>query len=360
MKTNNWLLRHGIFWLIYFSVNLFNELYLSVSFSAHPSSDLFFDSVLSQLLVLLIKVPAVYYILYSLIPRWFKAPSKQWLLTECIVVLVLFLLAYRFMIQYVVWPFIFYEKQTLTGLQLTARYFYSFMDLLQVTGIAATLKLFRMRIAAMKKENTLVREKHQSEMRHLKSQINPHFLFNTLNSIYALSRAQADDTPDSIMRLSKILRYILYETRKDTIALEEELKIINDYINLQQLRFGTNVRIQMETDIAPGSGQVAPLLILPLVENAFKHGTAAPDALITIRVGLKSNQLEVYIANPVAEIPVKQPDDEGIGLSNISRQLELLYRDYHFTFGQEDSRFVVRLHINLDSYAGFELFDSRR
>lgn len=362
MKKKRWLLRHGLFWFIYFSVNLFNELYLSASFTAHPSSELFFDSVKSQLLVLLIKIPAVYYILYAFIPRWLKTTSKPRLLLECAIVLFGFLLAYRAMIQWIVWPYIFHEQQTLAWLQLIARFFYSFLDLLQVIGIAATIKLFRLRMSAMKNENALVQEKFQSEILHLKSQINPHFLFNTLNSIYSLTRVQSPDAPDAVMRLSKILRYMLYETKKKTIAIEDELKMIRDYISLQQLRFGKKAAVTITTDIDDYTGQITPLLMLPLVENAFKHGMGSTSAIspVDISIHLKNKQLQAIIRNQSISSSIKQEQDEGIGLSNIQRQLQLLYHEYNFTFGEEEQDFVVKLEINLTSYAGFELFDSRR
>lgn len=362
MKANKWILRHGLFWFIYFAVNLFNELYLSVSFTAHPSTELFLDSLQSQLLVLLVKVPAVYYVLYSFIDRWLQSASKPRLLAECALVLLLFLLGYRAIIQYVVWPYIYHEQQTLTVLQFIARCCYSFLDLLQVVGIAAAIKLFRMRIKAMQREKDLVQEKLSSEILHLRSQINPHFLFNTLNSIYTLTRLQAPEAPEAVMQLSKILRYMLYETRKKTIALEEELKIIDDYIRLQQMRFGKKAETRLETGIDDPSAQITPLLILPLVENAFKHGVGntADQTQILIRIGLQAQMLTVAIRNPLIKASVQSNQDEGIGLTNISRQLELLYRDYHFTFEEEGNNFVVHLEINLKSYAGTELFDRGR
>jgi sensor histidine kinase YesM len=362
MKNSKWFLRHGLFWFIYFSVNLFNELYLSASFTAHPSSELFFDSVKSQLLVLLIKIPAVYYVLYPFINRWLKTSSKARLLLECAMVLLGFLIAYRLMIQWIVWPYIYKEHHSPTGLQLIARFFYSFLDLLQVIGIAATIKLFRLRMSAIKKENALVQEKLQSEILHLRSQINPHFLFNTLNSIYSLARIQSPDTSDAVMRLSKMLRFMLYEANKKTIAIEDEIRMIQDYISLQQLRFGKKTEVNLLTDIDDYTGQITPLLMLPLIENAFKHGMGSTGkaSVILIHISLKEKKLSLTVENPCTPPSVKQEQDQGIGLSNIQRQLELLYRKYDFTFGAEGKNFVVKLDINLTSYAGFELFDSRR
>jgi LytS/YehU family sensor histidine kinase len=195
-------------------------------------------------------------------------------------------------------------------------------------------------------------------MMHLKSQVNPHFLFNTLNSIYSLSRAQSVLAPDAIMRLSKILRYMLYETSQKTISLQEELKIMDDYIELQQLRFGQRLKIEIEKKLdAPETG-IAPLLLLPLVENAFKHGSNE-GGLIAISIALANNQLSFGITNPVAQTTFKPTEEEGIGLANIRRQLELLYSNFSLDTVAGETIFSVTLKIDLSRYAGFELFDSR-
>ena len=155
---------------------------------------------------------------------------------------------------------------------------------------------------------------------------------------------------------------MLYETKKKTIAIEDELKMIRDYIALQQLRFGKKAEVNITTDIDDQSGQITPLLMLPLVENAFKHGmgNSAETSPIYINIRLKNNQLQITIRNQSISPSIKLEQDEGIGLANIQSQLQLLYREYNFNFGKEEKDFVVKLEINLTSYAGFELFDSGR
>lgn len=351
---------HILFWTVYFSVNLFTELYLSSSFNQHPSFELISEVAIGQLLLLLVKVPAVYYVLYSLIPRWLKSPGKLVLFFEVFAAMCFFVLCYRAMMHLVIWPYVTHSgPQSLSTMQYAARLFYSIFDLLQVVGIAAAIKLFRLRIAAIKNEKALIQEKLQSEMLHLKSQINPHFLFNMLNSIYSLSRSQSSQAPDTVMKLSKILRYMLYETGKKTVSIEEELKIIDDYIELQQLRFGKRMQVKSEREIDNYAVQVTPLLLFPLIENAFKHGNGEGDSLILFNIILAENKLDVKIMNPLVASSVKSNGEEGIGLPNIRRQLELLYRDYSFTHEEKDNSFFVDLHINLSSYAGFELFNSR-
>ena len=363
MKNTRGIGLHLLFWTVYFGVNLFNELYLSSSFTAHPSSELLFDSIKAQLLVLAIKVPAVYYVLYLLVPRWANSPSRLRLAAEFILVFFFLLLCYRGLVQFVIWPFIVKETPPpLSALQYTARFFYSLLDILQVTGIAAAIKLFRLRISAMTNEKVLMKEKLQSEMQHLRAQINPHFLFNTLNSIYALSRSQSAAAPDAIMRLSKILRYMLYAAEKKTVTIEEELKITLDYIELQQIRFGDKVRIHINKNIDNAAACITPQVLLPLVENAFKHGTSGVTGPVEIvlHIELVRDQLNISLLNSLGAMPVDPTEGAGIGLINMQRRLQLLYHDYGFLYEQRDDKFVVELNINLKSYADFELPDSGR
>ena len=364
MKKVSGIWIHVLFWTAYSAVNLFNELYLSSSFTTHPSTELLIDSIKAQILVLTIKIPAVYYVLYSLIPRWSRSPARVKLAIEVVLVFVVMVFCYRAVVQLIIWPLIFGETPApLTGLQFTARYFYSLMDILQVTGIAAAIKLFRLRLANVANEKLLMQEKLESEMRHLRSQINPHFLFNTLNSIYALARAQSTATPDAVMRLSKILRYMLYEIEKKSITIEEEMKITLDYIELQQIRFGSKVAVVIKKNIDNPAASITPLILLPLLENAFKHGTSERTGQIEIllEINLTHDQLYIKVQNPVGTgMSVKPSSTEGIGLSNIKRRLEMLYSDYNLGYGENGDNFTVEIKINLKSYEGFELLDSRR
>jgi two-component system, LytTR family, sensor kinase len=349
---------HIAFWSVYFLINLFNELYLSVSFTSHPDMSLFRQAFMVQFLVLLIKIPAVYYVLYSLIPRWLNAKSKGKLFFEGFVSILFFAFAYRLIMQLIIWPYItFNNPGHLTLFQLTARYFYSVLDLLQIIGIAAAIKLFRLKLEALKKEKSLIREKLQSEMLHLKAQMNPHFLFNTLNSIYALARIQSAQTPEIVMKLSNILRYMLYETSRKTTPIESEITIIEDYIDLQRLRFGNKLKVEYNKSIEDVSAHVVPLLVLPLVENAFKHGNNGNGSHVKLDMTIRKNHLEVSVVNPVASgVHINHAD--GIGLSNLKRQLELTYKTHLLEYGKEENNFKVNLHIDLNTYSGNELSDS--
>jgi two-component system, LytTR family, sensor kinase len=195
-------------------------------------------------------------------------------------------------------------------------------------------------------------EKQAAELNYLKSQTNPHFLFNTLNNIYALAADKSDLTPESILRLSAILRFMLYETNVPTIRLEQEVQIISDYMALEQLRYDERLRVVFEVDMADPKQPIPPLLLIPLVENAFKHGAAetrnAP--FVEIRLRVQAQTLYFQVVNSVESVTSEAPVRERIGLSNLRRQLELLYKKYQLSLQPAAAQFTATLQIDLSSH----------
>ena len=212
-------------------------------------------------------------------------------------------------------------------------------------------------------------EKQAAELNYLKSQTNPHFLFNTLNNIYSLARDKSDLAPESILRLSKILRFMLYETSGQYIAIEQELKIMGDYIALEKLRYDDSLRVNFNYDIEDMKQALPPLLLIPLVENAFKHGISETRSqpFVDIHVSVNKRQLTFAVKNsseasaadgslPAGQAGVK----ENIGLSNLRRQLELLYTDYNLSVQQGEFVFIASLKINLNSHVQNKVHNNRR
>ncbi len=195
-------------------------------------------------------------------------------------------------------------------------------------------------------------EKQSAELNYLKSQTNPHFLFNTLNNIYSLARDKSDQAPESILRLSKILRYMLYEAGGPFIAVEQELKIISDYISLETLRYDDTLRINFNYDVEDMRQALPPLLLIPLVENAFKHGASETRSqpFVDIHLSINNRRLAFLVRNSTEEHSGNGQVKENIGLSNLRRQLELLYTDYEVSVEQLRSEFSARLTINLASH----------
>jgi LytS/YehU family sensor histidine kinase len=256
----------------------------------------------------------------------------------------------RLIVQCIIWTYIHNEPPRLLTLSNTlARYFYSLFDLIPVAVTAVAIKLVQLQVRALKQEGVLVQEKLKSELLYLKSQTNPHFLFNTLNSIYVLSRKQDTNAPEAILNLSRILRYMLYEPVQRTNPIQKEINLIRDYIALQKLRFQQHIQVEFLVDLDDDQQAVSPLLLLPLVENAFKHSNDT-EIQIQITLRLKAGILDFMVSNTLSDHETFEADQkEGIGLSNIKRQLAILYKLHTFSTHQGGGRFWVDLHIDLTS-----------
>ena len=197
------------------------------------------------------------------------------------------------------------------------------------TSIRGTSEWFKNEKQLKEIEN----EKLSAELSYLKAQINPHFFFNTLNGIYALARQKSDKTPDLIMKLSIIMRYIIYEANAPQVPLIKELKHIANYIELQRIRLTEMVKVDYEVHGSPKDIMIEPLLFSVFVENAFKHGIDYSKRN-TIRVSLDIYEHELYlmVSNPVVKKKGTTNEDQrnsGVGLNNIRQRLQLLYPNRH-------------------------------
>jgi len=191
-------------------------------------------------------------------------------------------------------------------------------------------------------------EKLQAEVNFLRSQVNPHFLFNALNNLYALTIKKSDEAPDVVLKLSELMEYMLYESDEAYVPLEKEINYLKNYLELERIRHGNNADIQLTVTGNMDSCMIPPFLILPLVENAFKHGISKSvhNAFLHIRIDARK-ELEVRITNN--KLNFQQPDHSGgIGLFNLRRRLELLYPDKHeLKIIEKPDRYEVVLKIDL-------------
>lgn len=210
--------------------------------------------------------------------------------------------------------------------------YYSFWDisLYFIIYIFAT-SLFRLargyfRLQEIEKEKTL------SELKALKSQINPHFLFNSLNSIYSLARKQSETVPDKIVQLSDLMRHIIYESDTDLILLEKEVEMVKNYIELQNLRTTEKDKIKLEVLGNAEGKKIAPLLFLPFVENSFKHGLkgGAQNIFVNIKIEVSGKIVNFEIENSKGKVALRQNSKyKGIGIENVKKRLELIYPKMH-------------------------------
>lgn len=191
-------------------------------------------------------------------------------------------------------------------------------------------------------------EKLNAELSYLKAQINPHFLFNTLNSIYSLAIQKSDVTPSAIVKLSAMMRYVVSESNRDFVPLEKELSYIRNYVELQQLRFGEAVQLLFFVHGNTGSSKIAPLVLIPFVENAFKHGINAEESsCIRISIDIDNNELRLEVFNNKVFVR-REEEKSGLGIENTRGRLQLLYPNrYSLVITDTEESFSVLLTIRL-------------
>lgn len=190
-------------------------------------------------------------------------------------------------------------------------------------------------------------EKLNTELSFLKSQVNPHFFFNTLNNIYSLAVVGSDKTAPAIMKLSAIMRYILTDTQNDTVPLENEVNFINNFIDLQRVRLTDKVTVSFITTGNISNQQVAPLLFIPFIENAFKYGVSTKEnAVISITISANNNTVQLKTSNTIVKGDNGILDTTGIGINNVKRRLDLLYANMHnLHITNDETTFFVTLDI---------------
>ena len=235
---------------------------------------------------------------------------------------------------------------------------YGFTDVIKIV-IAFTLLTSLLKFSkgwfllaeAKTRMEKLQKEQLETELKVLKSQINPHFLFNSLNNIYALVIKKSDQAPGAILKLSGFMRYILYETSGEYVALDTELTYLQDYTDLQKLRAGKDANIRFSVEGNPARKKIAPLLLLPLVENSFKHGIKGETgpSFVNAELHIGDRTMEFSIENNIGETdPVEKKDSGGIGLDNLKQRLDRLYPDNHsISINDSGGIFSVKLIVPL-------------
>jgi LytS/YehU family sensor histidine kinase len=174
------------------------------------------------------------------------------------------------------------------------------------------------------------KQQMDAELSYLKAQINPHFLFNTLNTIYSLSISKSDETPDSVLRLSGLMRYVLYDAHQDNVPLDKEINYLKDYIDLQKMRLGDTVLLSYSLPDAGDYFRIAPLLLIPFIENAFKFGVnPEKESKIEIFIDVKGNELIMKVNNNKVTQPLPEENRDKIGVDNTISRLAMLYPGRH-------------------------------
>ncbi len=201
-----------------------------------------------------------------------------------------------------------------------------------------------------KQKKEMENQKLGAELSLLKSQINPHFFFNTLNSIYSLAIVKSNKTPEAVIKLSEIMRYIIYDTERKLVPLSKEVEYIDNYIELQRLRLTKDIKVVFKTELDKHDSVIEPLLLLPFVENAFKHGIdIEKGGQILVSIIQVNKILKLHVENPLVEEDTSTKNgSSGIGMSNTLKRLKLLYQDnFTLTAGPVNNNYVVDLLLKL-------------
>jgi len=345
--------RHLVFWLV--CTLFFAAIYSS--FRENDQTGLYkFINPQAFVEAILFLPPHVflgYTIIYGLFPRFLFKEKYLELLVGVLVLI--FITAF---ISYLALKFLVNPYRELQGLPLSPNTWA--LGLLAglrgsntVAGFMAAIKLAKYWHVKKIENEQLEKARLKAELELLQGQLHPHFLFNTLNNLYGLVLQKSDDSPAVVHKLSELLHYMLAESRKERIPVDREIDILQNYITLEQIRFGSRLDLQIHVEGNAGNKEIAPLVLLPFVENAFKYGASnmLDQPWISLTLTHRADSLQMKLINGKHADPQTSPlPSTGIGLSNVRRRLELIYPGRHQlrTFDQDES-FIVHLDLQLES-----------
>lgn len=216
-----------------------------------------------------------------------------------------------------------------------------------IIGISFSYRLMMDQNKEEKRRKEQETENLKTELNFLRSQISPHFMFNVLNTLVAMARKKSDLMEPSLIQLSTLMRYVLHESHNNRIPLDKEVEYLKNYIDLQSLRFGDEIKLVLEIDTATDGYEIEPMLLIPFVENAFKHGLiTGDDALLLVQLKVVEGSLVFRVENKIAPLSDSKDISSGIGLKNVSRRLELLYTNkYTLSTMIVDHVFIAELNL---------------
>jgi len=336
--VSNRAVYHSFFWLgvlVFYSV-------IDMFFTSQG----FVYTLSNNVVRLIILGAAVYYNIYFLIPKY--------LANKKFVGYLGFLLLVVFIVSPLEAFLIYVKSDNIPEMQANVLMSlnWSFIPNFFILGTSTVVKITLDWYKNIRERQELETETMQSELRFLKSQINPHFLFNTLNSLYALTLKKSDLAPDIVLKLSEMMRYMLYECNEKWVDLSKEVNYIRNYLELERLRQGNHVDIRFDVQGSISDQKVAPLMFIPFIENCFKHGLGhhLTKGFVNILLRVSDNEVDLFIENSKPESMPKplHPRSGGIGLVNVRRRLELLYPGrYSLVINDSPKTYAVTLKINL-------------
>ncbi len=337
------IILHVVVWILMFNLPFLLHTNYN-SGKAHAPEQPHYGWIYLYTLTALLWVAFFYANAYVFIPRFiYRKKYWQYFLVQLLFIVVMFLVD-----RLLFWAFL--EPEGIRNYSIMGFVaFHTFPYLFVLAGSTAYQFIEdRMRLDKLAKEKE--NENLKTELAFLRSQVSPHFMFNVLNNMVSLARKQSDQLEPSLIKLSSLMRYMLYETDEEKVQLEREIEYLQSYIDLQQQRFGKKVKVSVSLEVADGHYELEPMLLIPFVENAFKHGTGMiEDATIEISLKAENNILNFTVRNKFNPDSIEIRDKtSGIGLTNVKRRLSLLYgKEHNLWITTTDNWFLVSLQINM-------------
>ena len=230
---------------------------------------------------------------------------------------------------------------------------YKVIDLIYIASLPMMFKVYQQQHLQEKRATQLVEQQLEAELKILKNQLHPHFLFNTLNNLYAMVLTHHPHAAEVVVRLSNMMSYMLYECERPEIDLEKEIENLQNYIELEKIRYGKRLDFSFELGGEVAGKTIAPLLLMPFLENAFKHGTGTEETISWIRINLwvENGNLTYLVENSIPSITTEEAmpkTQSGVGLSNVRKRLALLYPESHQLEITQNDSYLITLKLNLD------------
>lgn len=275
--------------------------------------------------------------------RKFYYRRPRWLVFIVVFGLLIFFILFRYLLEEIIFPatlgFGNYNPHTTFRYYVVDNLYFGSITIL----IGFVFFLFDELFRNQKKQAALLEQNKKAELNFLQAQMNPHFLFNSLNNIYSLAYQQHPKTASAVLKLSDMMRYVTYQ-RSDTVSLEKEMEYVSSLIDIEQLRH--DHKLQTDINISPGAGQVSitPLTLVPLVENVLKHGDLSDESNpFIMQASVSDKKLAITLSNKISITKTKT--EGGVGLKNLQRRMELIYKpgEYRFTSLQKENTFYTTL-----------------
>lgn len=310
----------------------------------------------TELVLLPPKIAVTYFVMYFAIPKYLFTNHYIRFAFSLLLPLVAasFIMHYlKIFIIYPVYPPDYDWQYLLTPYNLMKE----IVDINTLMVLPVMAKIFKNYYKNKQTAETLAKEKLQAELKFLKSQIHPHFLFNTLNSLYSLTLKKSDSAPEVVLKISNLMRYILHEANENIVPLTKEIDYIKNYIDLEKLRYQNRLDISFNVYGEVSGVMIAPMMILPFVENCFKHGVSkdTESTWVTIEISVKGDYFILKVENSIPEntgfpgAPMNKPPASGIGLRNVERRLDLIYKDrYDLKITNDEYSYHIQLRIDLN------------